>query len=175
VIGVSMVDKGILRRFEEREGIRGVIICDSSGLPIDSNMDIEISEEISAYVTSLIGKGKQVVEALKEGGLKFIRLETSKGEVMIALEEQLILIILMGEKGEKYVRDRDGGDRFPYPYIFTHPRPPDDFAGVSQVQVCAPFLKKKEPEEEIYCQYCGIKLKKEEQLTHSCKKTPKNK
>jgi len=84
----------ILRRFEEREGIRGVIICDSSGLVIDSNMDIEISEEIPAFVTSLIGKGKQFVKALKEGGLKFIRLETSKGETMIALEESLILIIL---------------------------------------------------------------------------------
>ncbi len=84
----------ILRRFEEREGIRGVITCNSSGLVIDSNVDIEISEEIPAFVTSLIGKGKQLVEALKEGGLKFIRLETSKGETMIALEEQLILIIL---------------------------------------------------------------------------------
>jgi len=90
--------KSIIRRFEEREGVRGVIICDSSGLPIDSNMDIEISEEVAAYVTSLIGKGKQVVEALKEGTLKFIRLETSTGEksqeTMVALEENLILIIL---------------------------------------------------------------------------------
>jgi len=90
--------KSIIRRFEEREGVRGVIICDSSGLPIDSNMDIEISEEVAAYVTSLIGKGKQVVEALKEGTLKFIRLETATGgksqETMVALEENLILIIL---------------------------------------------------------------------------------
>ncbi len=86
--------KNIIRRFEEREGIRGVIICDSSGLPIDSNMEIEVSEEIAAYVTSLIGKGKQVVKALNEGDLSFIRLETSKGETMIALEENLILIIL---------------------------------------------------------------------------------
>ena len=86
--------KNIIRRFEEREGIRGVIICDSSGLPIDSNLDIEVSESIAAYVTSLIGKGKQVVEALKEGTLNFIRLETSSGETMIALEENLILIIL---------------------------------------------------------------------------------
>jgi len=90
--------KNIIRRFEEREGIRGVIICDSSGLPIDSNMKIEISEEVAAYVTSLIGKGKQVVKALNEGVLKFIRLETSVGdesrEVMVALEENLILIIL---------------------------------------------------------------------------------
>ncbi|HEC37660.1 hypothetical protein LCGC14_0690680 [marine sediment metagenome] len=86
--------KNIIRRFEEREGIRGVIICDSSGLPIDSNLEIQVSEEIAAYVTSLIGKGKQVVEALKEGELSFIRLETSKGETMIALQENLILIIL---------------------------------------------------------------------------------
>ena len=86
--------KAIIRRFEEKEGVRGVIICDSSGLPIDSNMGVDISEEVSAYVTSLIGKGKQVVEALKEGTLKFIRLETSNGETMVALEDQLILIIL---------------------------------------------------------------------------------
>lgn len=57
-------------------------------------MEIEVSESIAAYVTSLIGKGKQVVEALNEGKLNFIRLETSSGETMIALEDQLILIIL---------------------------------------------------------------------------------
>jgi len=71
-----------------------VIICDSSGLPIKANLPHEQTEEVSAYITSLIGKSKQCVDALKEGSLKFIRLETSKGEVMIALEEQLILIIL---------------------------------------------------------------------------------
>jgi predicted regulator of Ras-like GTPase activity (Roadblock/LC7/MglB family) len=87
--------KAIIRRFEEREGIRGVIICDSTGLPIDSNLDIELSEEAAAYITSLIGKARQVVEALKEGDLKFIRLETVKNtEIMVALEENLILIIL---------------------------------------------------------------------------------
>ncbi|MBD3337796.1 MAG: hypothetical protein GF353_01720 [Candidatus Lokiarchaeota archaeon] len=86
--------RAIIKRFSEKEGVRGVIICDSSGLPIKSNLDTEKTETVSAYVTSLIGKSRQVVDALKEGGLKFIRLETSKGEIMIALEEQLILIIL---------------------------------------------------------------------------------
>jgi predicted regulator of Ras-like GTPase activity (Roadblock/LC7/MglB family) len=86
--------KAIIRRFEEKEGVRGVIICDSSGLPIKSNLDISITEEVSAYITSLIGKSKQVCDALKEGALKFVRLETSRGEVMIALEDTLILIIL---------------------------------------------------------------------------------
>ena len=86
--------KAIIRRFEEKEGVRGVIICDSTGLPIKSNLPTEQTEEVSAYITALIGKSQQCVKALQEGALKFIRLETSKGEVMIALEEQLILIIL---------------------------------------------------------------------------------
>ena len=160
----------IKRRFEEREGIRGFIICDSNGLPIDSNMDIEISEEFSAYVTSLIGKAKQLVQALKEGGLKFIRLETSKGEIMIALEEQLILIILKGEKGEKRVRNRDGGDRFPYPYIFTHPRPPDDFAPAAQVQIRAP-LKKKTPKTKNIANIAGLSLLKKNNLLTPVRKS----
>ncbi len=84
----------IIRRFESKEGVRGVIICDSSGLPIKSNLEHNMSEEVSAYITSLIGKGKRVVSALKEGNLKFIRLETGKGEIMIALEKNLILIVL---------------------------------------------------------------------------------
>ena len=41
-----------------------------------------------------------------------------------------------------------------------------------QVQVRVP-LKEKDPEGEVNCQYCGMKLTKEEQLTHSCKKKPK--
>ena len=86
--------KAIIRRFEEKEGVRGVIICDSTGLPIKSNLPTEQTEEVSAYITALIGRSRQVVESLKEGSLKFIRLETGKGEIMIALEEQLILIIL---------------------------------------------------------------------------------
>ena len=166
--GVSII-RDFIRRFEEREGISGVIICDSSGVLIETNLDIEISDDMSEFITSLISKAKQLVKVLKEGGLKFIRLETSKGEVMIALEESLILIIL---KGEKRARKQGDYDRFPYPYIFTPPNPPDDFAMAPQVQLRAP-LKEKEPEEEIYCQYCGIKLTKEEEITHSCKKKPK--
>ena len=93
MIDVNQV-KAIIRRFEEKEGVRGVIICDSSGLPIKSNLDIDLTEIVAAYVTALIGKSRQVIEALKEGSLKFIRLETSKGEIMVAIEESLILIIM---------------------------------------------------------------------------------
>jgi len=68
-------------------------------------------------------------------------------------------------------KDDDGDDRYPYPYIFKPPGPPDDFAMAPQLLI-RPSLKKKEPEEEKYCQYCGIKLTNEEESTHSCKEKP---
>ena len=60
-----------------------------------------------------------------------------------------------------------------YPYIFTHPKPPDDFEPAPQSQIRAP-LKVIDPEDEVYCQYCGMKLTRGEQITHSCEKKPKN-
>ena len=73
------------------------------------------------------------------------------------------------KKSEDYYNDDDV--YFPYPYIFKPPEPPDDFAMAPQVLIRAP-LKEKEPEEEVNCQFCGMELTKEEQLTHSCKKKP---
>jgi len=56
--------KAIIKRFEEKEGVRGVIICDSSGLPIKSNLPTDQTEEVSAYITALIGKSGREVKAI---------------------------------------------------------------------------------------------------------------
>ena len=74
-------------------------------------------------------------------------------------------------KRRRNFKDRE---RYPYPYVFKPPEPPDDLALAPGAQLRHP-PKKKDPEEIINCQYCGRKLTKEEQLTHSCKKKPKNK
>ena len=84
---------------------------------------------------------------------------------------KILAIEFLKRKGDKPMRDRDDRDRSPYPYIFTHPRPPDDFAPAAQVQVRTP-LKEKIPENDVYCLYCEKKLTEDEQITHSCKKKP---
>ena len=68
-------------------------------------------------------------------------------------------------------RSDDDDDRFPYPYIFKPPKPPDDLARTPQVQVHAP-PKDENPDDETYCQFCGLKLTKHEQFNHSCKIKP---
>jgi predicted regulator of Ras-like GTPase activity (Roadblock/LC7/MglB family) len=93
----SKAIKSIVSKFMADEQTRAVIICDSEGLPIQSSYkgeQIERTEEISAYITSLISRAKQTAEVLGEGRLNFVRLETDKGEVMIAPQEGLILIVL---------------------------------------------------------------------------------
>ena len=59
----------------------------------------------------------------------------------------------------------------PYSYIFKPPSPPDDLALAPRIQLSS-SQNKEDLEKKINCQYCGRKLTKEEQLTHSCKKKP---
>ena len=80
--------------FRKKEGVRGVIICDLKGNIIKSNIPDEQTEGISEYITTIINQCEQFIYALKEGALNCIRLDTSQGEIMIAREEDLILIIL---------------------------------------------------------------------------------
>jgi len=68
-------------------------------------------------------------------------------------------------------RSDDDDDRFPYPYIYKPPKPPDDFDMAPQLQIHA-SPKDNNPDDETSCQYCGLKLIKEESLAHSCKKKP---
>ena len=93
----SKAIKSIINKFMADDMTRAVIICDSEGLPIQSSFkgeQIERTEEISAYITSLIARAKQTADVLGEGRLNFVNLETDKGQVMIAPQEGLILIVL---------------------------------------------------------------------------------
>ncbi len=124
------------------------------------------------HLRLFLDKFKDISDQDKNVVIQSIKDEDSEG-----LKEKILSILkvfkLEGCLKKKSDEDDDDDDRFPYPYIFTHPRPPDDFATAAQVQVRAP-LKEKDSEDESNCQYCGMKLTKEEQFTHSCKKKPKN-
>ncbi|MHA1680642.1 MAG: roadblock/LC7 domain-containing protein, partial [Promethearchaeota archaeon] len=88
--------KEIVKRFASREDVRGVIITDDEGLPIQSDVPTETTELVAAHVTSLVGRAKKVVDGLGEGNLHFIKIETDKGEVLVAPESEWILIVLQG-------------------------------------------------------------------------------
>jgi len=61
----------------------------------------------------------------------------------------------------------DDDDYFPYPYIFKPPAPPGDIVPAGQLQAMQPTTEE-EPEFELYCKYCGSKLKKEQKSCEKC-------
>jgi predicted regulator of Ras-like GTPase activity (Roadblock/LC7/MglB family) len=88
--------KAIISKFEADPGTRGVLICDTSGLPVGKSKELsqEAGENVAAYITSVIGYTKKVTEALGEGELNFVKIETQSGEIMIAPQSDFILIVL---------------------------------------------------------------------------------
>ncbi|MEM2109360.1 MAG: roadblock/LC7 domain-containing protein [Candidatus Odinarchaeota archaeon] len=84
----------ILKNLQKFEGVRGVIITTTEGLPISTTIDRDKTEKTAALVTSLVGKARSTVKELEEGELKFLTINTSKGEVHVAPEEDYILIVL---------------------------------------------------------------------------------
>ena len=173
--------------------VTSVLIVSTEGLPIAYALPQDTDEtRIAAMTSALLSLSEKVIIEMGKGDFDQLYIKGSEGYLLVmqagpnmvllvstTKDVRLGLILLDCRRAcEKISQllddfDNDDDDKYPYPYIFTHPRPPDDFAGAAQVQVRAPFLREKEPEGENNCQYCGMKLTKEEQFTHSCKKKPK--
>lgn len=87
-----------LKKLAGFDGVRGVIITNNEGLPLSSDIDPDKTEAVAALVSSLVGKAEQTVEQLEEGALNFFTIDTTKGEILVAPENDYILIVLKGKK-----------------------------------------------------------------------------
>ncbi len=76
--------------------VYAALFISPEGFPINSwGVTMERAEEISALLSSLIGKTKDVISQVKEGGdLKFIQIQTNMGGIKIAPQEEFILVTL---------------------------------------------------------------------------------
>ncbi len=125
--------------------------------------DIESCISYGNFSTAVFNSFNKNIEDIIAG---FNELDTVK-ELKVPLDE--------GEEDPDFLKligKRTRGGITPHPYISTPPKPPDDFAAATHVQVRAP-LNERDPEGDVNCQYCGKKLTEDEQITHSCKKKPK--
>ena len=167
--------------------VKSAAIVSAEGLPIASALPQGVDEtKIAAMTAALLSLSEKAIIEMRKGDFEQLYIKGSEGYLLVmqtgpntvltvstTKDVRLDLRRHLGKIWRSGYDDDDGEDHLPYPYIFTPPKPPDDFAMAPQVQLRAP-LKEKDPEEEIYCQYCGMKLTKEEEITHSCKKKPKS-
>jgi len=136
-----------------------------SGLISKDKLPKLVSKRALDHLNSSLSflKRHDVIEELKYKNERYIFLKTNI-QISTAFPEYL-------RKSLPKEYD-DDDERFPYPYIFKPPEPPDDFGMTPRVQLQA-SPNKKDPEEKVNCQFCGMELIKEEQLTHSCQKISK--
>ncbi|MFW9920386.1 MAG: roadblock/LC7 domain-containing protein [Candidatus Thorarchaeota archaeon] len=76
--------------------VYAALFISPEGFPINTwGVTLERAEEISALLSALIGKTKEVICQVEEGAdLQFIQIQTNKGGIRVAPQEEFILVTL---------------------------------------------------------------------------------
>jgi predicted regulator of Ras-like GTPase activity (Roadblock/LC7/MglB family) len=76
--------------------VYAALFISPEGFPINTwGVSLERAEEISALLSALIGKTKEVIKQVKEGGaLQFIQIQTDLGGIRVAPQEEFILVTM---------------------------------------------------------------------------------
>jgi small GTP-binding protein len=180
--GLSLDDL-LIKLLRANPAIKFAVIVSAEGLPIASALPQGVYEtRIAAMTATLLSLSKKAIVEMKKGNFDQLYIKGSEGYFLVMqINSDTILAVFISKNARfgKLTRygksdDDNGDDYLPYPYIFTPPKPPDDFEMAPHLQIRAPS-KEKAFEDEYYCQYCGMKLTKEEQSTHSCIEKPEKK
>ena len=84
-----------LKRLQSHKGVKGVLIMNSDGIPIRSNLSPEETENYAALVSQLALKAAGVVRTLDDSDeLAFLRIRTKKHEIMIAPSPDYVLVVI---------------------------------------------------------------------------------
>ena len=171
--------------------VKSAAIVSAEGLPIASALPQGVDEtRIAAMTAALLSLSERAIIEMGKGDFDQLYIKGSEGYVLVmqagpnavlivstTKEVRLGSILLDSRRtSEKIARklgdfdDDDNDDRYPYPYILKPPEPPGDLGVAPQSQIKKPI--KFEPEDEIYCQYCGVKLTDDEIFSHNCRKSP---
>ena len=91
---MSAIIEEIFNKVNTHKGVEGIILSDIEGVPIKTTFN---DEQTTYYYTTaasmFIKKCKNVVKELIEEDLTFIRIRTKLNEIMIAPEDEFILIV----------------------------------------------------------------------------------
>ena len=76
--------------------VYAALFISPEGFPINSwGVSLDRAEEISALLSSLIGKATDIIRQVKQGSeMQFIQVQTTMGGIRVAPQEEFILVTL---------------------------------------------------------------------------------
>lgn len=86
----------IMKRISSHQGVEGIVIVNSEGIPIRSTLtDNDLKNKYAAYMTQLISKARSVVRNIDQtNDLSFLRIRTLQHEILIAPDKEYLLIVI---------------------------------------------------------------------------------
>ena len=84
-----------IKRIQSHKGVKGVLIMNSEGMPIRSNLSTEDTEVYAALISQLSIKSSSIIRTLDDSDeLSFLRIRSKKHEIMIAPDKDYILVVI---------------------------------------------------------------------------------
>jgi predicted regulator of Ras-like GTPase activity (Roadblock/LC7/MglB family) len=84
---IPSVLQNTIKRLAARQGVKGILVCDEDGLPLQHNLPQSDAEKVSAHVSSLVKKVRSVSDALDHGKLHSVYVEMPQSEIIITPDE----------------------------------------------------------------------------------------
>ncbi len=93
----------ILREAEQGvDGIRGVAVVSTDGLPMASAVDAKIGEaELAALASSMLSIGSTAIDNLKKGELDSIYVKCDKGYILLRYSGPLAVVLFITEENAR--------------------------------------------------------------------------
>ena len=83
------------RELASAKTVRGVIILNSDGAPIKTNMDPKSTEAFASMMHDIVGGARKIfLEQDPNNDLTFVRFKLKKHEIMVAPDKQFLLVVV---------------------------------------------------------------------------------
>eukprot|EP00055_Hartaetosiga_balthica_P015256 m.88824 g.88824 ORF g.88824 m.88824 type:complete len:99 (-) comp8816_c5_seq1:4012-4308(-) len=84
-----------LKRIAGHKGVEGIVVLNKDGIAIKSTLDQSLTTQYSGLITSLATQANHVVRELDpQNSLTFLRLRSKKHEIMVAPDNDYLLIVI---------------------------------------------------------------------------------
>ncbi|XP_034388596.1 dynein light chain roadblock-type 1 [Cyclopterus lumpus] len=84
-----------LKRIQSQNGVQGIIIVNSEGIPIKTTLDNASTVQYAGLIHQLVMKARSTVRDIDpQNDLTFLRIRSKKNEIMIAPDKDYFLIVI---------------------------------------------------------------------------------
>ncbi|KAI8060230.1 hypothetical protein BC940DRAFT_246770 [Gongronella butleri] len=84
-----------IKRISARKGVKGIVILNHQGQTIKTTLDNDVAKQYALQFSALVKQAHATVAAVEEDNdLTFLRVRTKKYEVMIAPNEEYVLLVV---------------------------------------------------------------------------------